>query len=120
MSKNLFDRTPVVECDMAQIEARVLASMTGPQVGDLHKNRAAEIFRVKPEHVTPEMRRFAKLDTFRGLYGGPSMLPLFPLRHPAWAEETQPIIRLTRWQKLGVRWQNFWDRLATMLARIGI
>jgi len=67
----------IVAVDYSQIELRVAASMSGDRKmlaafkngEDIHRRTAAEVFGVKPEEVTPEMRRKAKEVNFGVLYG---------------------------------------------------
>ncbi len=63
--------------DYSQIELRVLAHISGDEVliqrflegEDIHTSIASEIFRVRPEEVTPEMRRVGKTVNFGIVYG---------------------------------------------------
>jgi DNA polymerase-1 len=63
--------------DYSQIELRLLAHMSGDPVlvesftrhEDIHTRTAAEVFKVHPEMVTPEMRRSAKAVNFGIVYG---------------------------------------------------
>ncbi|NMC51950.1 DNA polymerase I [Candidatus Kuenenbacteria bacterium] len=67
----------IVTIDYSQIELRIAASMSGDKKmlqafknsEDIHRRTAAEVFGVKPEAVTPEMRRKAKEVNFGVLYG---------------------------------------------------
>jgi DNA polymerase-1 len=67
----------LVIADYSQIELRILAHMTGEPVlveafttgEDVHTRTAAEVFDVRPESVTPELRRRAKMVNFGILYG---------------------------------------------------
>ncbi len=67
-----------VVADYSQIELRVLAHMSedpglleafSGEETDIHTATAARVFGVKAEHVTPEMRRRAKMINFGLLYG---------------------------------------------------
>jgi len=63
--------------DYSQIELRILAHLSGEEAlleafrrdEDIHSRTAAEILRVPPSEVTPEMRRLAKVVNFGILYG---------------------------------------------------
>jgi DNA polymerase-1 len=63
--------------DYSQIELRILAHFSGEPAltdafrrdEDIHTRTAAEILRVEPGEVTPEMRRLAKVVNFGILYG---------------------------------------------------
>jgi DNA polymerase I - 3''-5'' exonuclease and polymerase domains len=67
----------LVVADYSQIELRLLAHMSGDAVlvaafrngEDIHTRTAAEVFRVGPLMVTPEMRRSAKAVNFGIVYG---------------------------------------------------
>jgi DNA polymerase-1 len=67
----------LVVADYSQIELRLLAHMSGDAVlvaafrngEDIHTRTAAEVFRVGPLMVTPEMRRSAKVVNFGIVYG---------------------------------------------------
>ena len=67
----------LVVADYSQIELRILAHMTGEPAlvesfrtgEDIHTRTAAEIFDVRMESVTPELRRRAKMVNFGILYG---------------------------------------------------
>ncbi|WP_273846418.1 DNA polymerase I [Rubrobacter calidifluminis] len=64
-------------CDYSQIELRILAHMTREPAlveafrsgEDIHTRTASEVFDVRPESVTPELRRRAKMVNFGILYG---------------------------------------------------
>ncbi len=67
----------LISADYSQIELRILASITGDEGltkafkkgEDIHRSTAALVFMVKPEDVTPDMRRKAKEVNFGILYG---------------------------------------------------
>ncbi len=67
----------LLSADYSQIELRILASITGDEGltkafkkgEDIHRSTAALVFMVKPEDVTPDMRRKAKEVNFGILYG---------------------------------------------------
>jgi DNA polymerase-1 len=67
----------LVVADYSQIELRILAHMTGePSLvesfttgEDIHTRTASEVFDVRMESVTPELRRRAKMVNFGILYG---------------------------------------------------
>ncbi len=67
----------LVSSDYSQIELRVLAHISGDEVLvdaflndlDIHTRVAREVFRVDAEHVTPDMRRTAKVINFGIVYG---------------------------------------------------
>lgn len=67
----------LVVCDYSQIELRILAHMSGEPAlvesftkgEDVHTRTAAEVFDVRPESVTPELRRRAKMVNFGIIYG---------------------------------------------------
>ncbi|MBQ9492526.1 MAG: DNA polymerase I [Oscillibacter sp.] len=66
-----------VDADYSQIELRLLAHISGDAAmqrafldgTDIHTATAAQVFRVAPEDVTPEMRRHAKAVNFGIVYG---------------------------------------------------
>lgn len=66
-----------VGVDYSQIELRVMAHLSGDielttafkNGEDVHKTTASVVFKVKPEEVTPDMRRQAKVFNFGILYG---------------------------------------------------
>jgi len=63
--------------DYSQIELRIAAFLSGDEKlisifkegKDVHTSVAASVFKVKPEEVTPEMRRKAKVINFGIIYG---------------------------------------------------
>ena len=67
----------LISADYSQIELRILASICGDEGltkafrkgEDIHRSTAALVFMVKPEEVTPDMRRKAKEVNFGILYG---------------------------------------------------
>lgn len=67
----------IVDADYSQIELRLLAHIAGDQAmqdaflhhADIHTATAAQVFGVKPEEVTHEMRRRAKAVNFGIVYG---------------------------------------------------
>lgn len=67
----------ILSCDYSQIELRIAASLAGDrtmieafrQGSDIHTTTAALVNNVKPEEVTPVMRRAAKAINFGILYG---------------------------------------------------
>ena len=67
----------LVVADYSQIELRLLAHMSGDPVlvdsfvrdEDIHTRTAAEVFKVNPLMVTPDMRRSAKAVNFGIVYG---------------------------------------------------
>jgi len=67
----------LVDFDYSQIDLRAAAILSGDknlieifrQGGDAHTSAAAKVFNVKPEGVTPEMRRKIKVINFGVLYG---------------------------------------------------
>ncbi|RMG26644.1 MAG: DNA polymerase I, partial [Methanobacteriota archaeon] len=71
------DEYVILSADYSQIELRIMASicqdeylMEAFQKGeDIHRSTAALVFQVKPEDVTPDMRRKAKEVNFGILYG---------------------------------------------------
>jgi DNA polymerase-1 len=66
-----------VSSDYSQIELRVLAHISGDELlidafrndQDIHSRVASEVFRVDAAHVTPAMRRTAKVINFGIIYG---------------------------------------------------
>src|SRR5919202_1057267 len=78
--RDAFTASPgrkLVVADYSQIELRILAHMTGEPAlieafttgEDVHTRTAAEVFDVRLESVTPELRRRAKMVNFGILYG---------------------------------------------------
>ena len=67
----------LVDFDYSQIDLRAAAILSGDKNlieifqkgGDAHASAAAKVFNVKPEEVTPEMRRKIKVINFGVLYG---------------------------------------------------
>jgi DNA polymerase-1 len=67
----------ILSADYSQIELRILAHLSGDSSlvetfrrdEDVHAATAAEIFRVLPGQVTPDMRRLAKVINFGIIYG---------------------------------------------------
>lgn len=67
----------ILSADYSQIELRIIASMSGDknmceafESGmDIHRATAAKVFDIKPEEVSPEMRRKAKAVNFGIIYG---------------------------------------------------
>ncbi len=67
----------LISADYSQIELRILAGICGDEGllkafkrgEDIHRSTAALVFMVKPEEVTPDMRRKAKEVNFGILYG---------------------------------------------------
>jgi DNA polymerase-1 len=86
----------LVIADYSQIELRILAHMTGEPAlvesfmndEDIHTRTAAEVFDVRMESVTPELRRRAKMVNFGILYGisGFGLASRLGNVHPAEAE----------------------------------
>src|ERR671921_1292246 len=86
----------LIVADYSQIELRILAHMTGEPVlveafmkgEDIHTRTASEVFDVRMESVTPELRRRAKMVTFGILYGisGFGLATRLGNVHPAEAE----------------------------------
>jgi DNA polymerase-1 len=78
--RDAFTASPgrkLVVADYSQIELRILAHMTGEPAlvqsfstgEDVHTRTASEVFDVRLESVTPELRRRAKMVNFGILYG---------------------------------------------------
>lgn len=71
------DNYLILSADYSQIELRIMASICGDEAlikafsegEDIHRSTAALVFEVKPEEVTPDMRRKAKEVNFGILYG---------------------------------------------------
>jgi DNA polymerase-1 len=67
----------ILSADYSQIELRIMAHISGDegllkafkQKEDIHRSTASLVFMVKPEDVTPDMRRKAKEVNFGILYG---------------------------------------------------
>ncbi len=67
----------LVSADYSQIELRLLAAFSGckglieafKKGEDVHSSTASKVFGVKPEEVTPQMRRSAKAVNFGIIYG---------------------------------------------------
>ncbi|MEW6003715.1 MAG: DNA polymerase I [Stygiobacter sp.] len=67
----------ILSADYSQIELRIMASICGDETlmkafynnEDIHRRTAALVFNVKPDEVTPDMRRKAKEVNFGILYG---------------------------------------------------
>ena len=97
--RDAFTASPgrrLVIADYSQIELRILAHMTGEEAlveaftagEDVHTRTAAEVFDVRLESVTPELRRRAKMVNFGILYGisGFGLAMRLGNVHPAEAE----------------------------------
>ncbi|CAN5193160.1 DNA polymerase I [soil metagenome] len=97
--RDAFTASPgrrLVVADYSQIELRILAHMTGEPAlveaftggEDVHTRTAAEVFDVRPESVTPELRRRAKMVNFGIMYGisGFGLAMRLGNVHPAEAE----------------------------------
>ena len=97
--RDAFTASPgrrLVIADYSQIELRILAHMTGEPAlveaftggEDVHTRTAAEVFDVRPESVTPELRRRAKMVNFGIMYGisGFGLATRLGNVHPAEAE----------------------------------
>lgn len=78
--RDAFTASPgrrLLVADYSQIELRILVHMTREPAlveafrngEDIHTRTAAEVFDVRPESVTPELRRRAKMVNFGILYG---------------------------------------------------
>jgi DNA polymerase-1 len=69
--------TVLLSADYSQIELRVMAHLSGDPIlseafrsgEDIHTRTAAEMFGLRPEEVTPEMRSGAKAINFGIIYG---------------------------------------------------
>ena len=97
--RDAFTASPnrrLVVADYSQIELRILAHMTGEPTlvqafttgEDVHARTASEVFDVRLESVTPELRRRAKMVNFGILYGisGFGLAMRLGNVHPAEAE----------------------------------
>ncbi|MDX6379723.1 MAG: polymerase [Rubrobacteraceae bacterium] len=97
--RDAFTASPgrkLVVADYSQIELRILAHMTGEPAlveafatgEDVHTRTASEVFDVRLESVTPELRRRAKMVNFGILYGisGFGLAMRLGNVHPAEAE----------------------------------
>src|ERR687896_1269080 len=97
--RDAFTASPgrrLVVADYSQIELRILAHMSGEQAlvesfmkgEDIHTRTASEVFDVRMESVTPELRRRAKMVNFGILYGisGFGLATRLGNVHPAEAE----------------------------------
>jgi DNA polymerase I len=97
--RDAFTASPgrrLVVADYSQIELRILAHMTGEPAlvesftsgEDIHTRTASEVFDVRMESVTPELRRRAKMVNFGILYGisGFGLATRLGNVHPAEAE----------------------------------
>jgi DNA polymerase I len=97
--RDAFTASPgrrLVIADYSQIELRILAHMTGEPAlvesftkgEDIHTRTASEVFDVRMESVTPELRRRAKMVNFGILYGisGFGLATRLGNVHPAEAE----------------------------------
>ncbi|HEY6580219.1 MAG TPA: DNA polymerase I [Rubrobacter sp.] len=97
--RDAFTASPgrkLVVADYSQIELRILAHMTGEPAlvesfisgKDIHTRTASEVFDVRMESVTPELRRRAKMVNFGILYGisGFGLATRLGNVHPAEAE----------------------------------
>ena len=90
------DSKKLVVADYSQIELRILAHMSGEPAliegftsgEDVHARTASEVFDVRLESVTPELRRRAKMVNFGILYGisGFGLATRLGNVHPAEAE----------------------------------
>jgi DNA polymerase-1 len=98
--RDAFTASPgrvLVVADYSQIELRILAHMTGELAlvesfkngEDIHTRTASEVFDVRMESVTPELRRRAKMVNFGILYGisGYGLATRLGNVHPAEADD---------------------------------
>jgi DNA polymerase-1 len=67
----------MISADYSQIELRILAHLSGDPTlieafqkdEDIHARTASEVFGLAPDHITPQMRREAKVINFGIIYG---------------------------------------------------
>jgi len=67
----------LIDADYSQIELRILAALSGDKTmvdtflsgGDIHTTTASQVFGVRAQDVTPEMRKSAKAVNFGIVYG---------------------------------------------------
>jgi DNA polymerase-1 len=67
----------MISADYSQIELRILSHLSGDPTlieafqkdEDIHARTASEVFCLDPEHITPQMRREAKVINFGIIYG---------------------------------------------------
>jgi DNA polymerase-1 len=67
----------MISADYSQIELRILAHLSGDKTlieafqkdEDIHARTASEVFGFAPDHITPQMRREAKVINFGIIYG---------------------------------------------------
>ena len=101
----------LISADYAQIELVVLAHLSGDknmcqafiEGTDVHKSTAALIFGVKPEDVTPEMRRTAKTINFGVIYG----MSAFRLANDLGISRTQAAQFISNYDQLYAGITNF-------------
>jgi len=103
----------ILSADYSQIELRIMAHISEDEAlskafkekEDIHRSTAALVFMVKPEDVTPDMRRKAKEVNFGILYGiGP-----FGLKTRLGVTQTHAKEIITTYFKTFKRVKNFMD-----------
>jgi DNA polymerase-1 len=114
----------LVVADYSQIELRLLAHMSGDPVllqafrnnEDIHTRTAAEVFKVDPHFVTPDMRRAAKAVNFGIVYG---QTP-FGLAQSLGIDRKEAELYIRRYFERYAGVQEFIDRTIEEVRRTGV
>lgn len=116
--RGAFEAAPgyvLIGADYSQIELRVMAHMSGDSSlsesfangEDVHRRTAAVVFHVKPEEVTADMRRQAKVFNFGIMYG----MGAFGLAQAAGIDQKEAAKFITAYFKQFSGVREFMDRM---------
>lgn len=79
------DYAPMEQRELAKNNPELLDSIKKGH--DIHREKAAEMFNVTPEDVTPTQRNAAKCKYFQELYGGREIIQSYPDGHLYYRDE---------------------------------